>query len=272
MHPLLGEVIDAHGGLERWITIHAMVVDVSIHGALWNVVGMPTAFEQTRVISLTRSQHLELDRRSDNRTLILHSGAVELRNRVGDVDVSVPDARQAFSALNSGTTWNDIQAAYFNGYALWQYLTAPFLYTYPGFEVAEMEPWEEEGETWRVLRVTFPESIVAHTRVQYAYVGPDRLVRRLRYTVDVLGGARGVNYADNYQLVDGIQFPLTRTVYAYGPDLKKIADPVLVSIQLGKPSFVYQGTTSPLEGPASRQNRKRSTAEKAQLTQREELR
>ena len=47
--------------------------------------------------------------------------------------------------------------AYFNSYALWTYLTIPFLYTYPGFITEELEPWYEDGEIWRTLRATFPE-------------------------------------------------------------------------------------------------------------------
>lgn len=251
MHPLLAEVIEAHGGLERWRKIHAIVAGVSIHGALWDLVGMPATFKETQIVTLTRSQHLELDRLNDNKTLVFDSGAVQLRNRAGDICKSVPDARKAFSEPDSKGAWSDIQAAYFNGYALWQYLTAPFLYTYSGFDVTEIEPWEEEGETWRVLQVVFPDAVVAHTRVQYAYFGPDRLLRRLRYTVDVLGGAKGVNYAQDYQLVDGIWLPLTRTVHAYGPDLKKIADPVLVSIRIDKPTFIRQGTATRLERSAA---------------------
>src|SRR3546814_4504928 len=42
--------------------------------------------------------------------------------------------------------WDLLHLAYFCGYAGWNYLTTPFLFTYPGFETEEIEPWEEEGE------------------------------------------------------------------------------------------------------------------------------
>ena len=41
-------------------------------------------------------------------------------------------------------------------------------------------------------------------RQQISYFGPDGLLRRHEYMVDVLGGARGVNYAHDYREVDGI--------------------------------------------------------------------
>jgi hypothetical protein len=31
--------------------------------------------------------------------------------------------------------------AYFNSYALWNYLTIPFLYTYSGFVIEELRTW-----------------------------------------------------------------------------------------------------------------------------------
>jgi len=45
---------------------------------------------------------------------------------------------------------------------MWNYLTEPFVFTYPGVETREIEPWREDGETWRRLTVTFPETIANH--------------------------------------------------------------------------------------------------------------
>ena len=42
--------------------------------------------------------------------------------------------------------------AYFNGYALWTYLTSPFLLNLPGVELAEMKPWVETDQVWRVVQ------------------------------------------------------------------------------------------------------------------------
>ena len=43
------------------------------------------------------------------------------------------------------TPWDVLQLAYFIGYAMWNYLTTPFLFTYPGVEAREIEPWHEAG-------------------------------------------------------------------------------------------------------------------------------
>ena len=43
-------------------------------------------------------------------------------------------------------------APYFNGYALWTYLTWPFLFALDGVAVREIEPVEDNGQTWRAYR------------------------------------------------------------------------------------------------------------------------
>jgi hypothetical protein len=88
----------------------------------------------------------------------------------------------------------------------------------------------KNGEVWRRLKVTFPNSIVSHSREQISCFGEDGLLRRHDYTVDVMGGARGANYASNYRDVGGIAVPMSRRVFAYDEARRKIDAPLLVSI------------------------------------------
>ena len=135
------------------------------------------------------------------------------------------------------TAWEDVHVAYFSGEALWTYLTLPFLYTYPGFVTEEMTPWEENGEQWRRLKATFPADVASHTREQISYFGPDGLLRRHDYTVDILGGATGANYASAYQTIGGIVVPSKRRVYAYDGEYMKVSEPELVAIDLAEIMF-----------------------------------
>jgi hypothetical protein len=50
---------------------------------------------------------------------------------------------------------------------------------------------EAGGETWRRLKVTFPDDIKSHIRQQISCFGPDGLLRRHDFTFDVLGGHPG---------------------------------------------------------------------------------
>jgi hypothetical protein len=99
--------------------------------------------------------------------------------------------------------------------------------------VDEIDPISVEGEAWRRLKVVFPESVRSHTREQIFCFGPDGLLRRQDYTVDILGGATGLNYATDYRDVDGIVLAGKRRVYAYEGDYQPVFDPLLVKIDIG---------------------------------------
>jgi hypothetical protein len=80
------------------------------------------------------------------------------------------------------------------------------------FAVEEIEPWDEDGELWRRLKVIFPDNSASHTRTQVSYFGPDGLLRRHDYAVDVLGGAKGAHYIGDYHDHGGIVMPHRRRV------------------------------------------------------------
>ena len=82
---------------------------------------------------------------------------------------------------------------------MWTYLNTPFLYTTTGFTTEEIAPIDVDGETWRRLKVTFPEHIKTHTREQFSCFGLDGLLRRHDFTIDILGGAPGQLYATDYR-------------------------------------------------------------------------
>ncbi len=58
-------------------------------------------------------------------------------------------------------------------------------------------------------------------------------MRRHDYTVDILGGNHGANYSTNYRKFQGIMMPTTRKIYAYDEAMKKIPEPLLVSLDFG---------------------------------------
>src|SRR3546814_11269284 len=67
--------------------------------------------------------------------------------------------RASFADHKVTTPWDSQHIIYFSGYAIWTYLTTPFLFARPGFEVQEIDPWDGEGEVWRRLRVKFPPDV-----------------------------------------------------------------------------------------------------------------
>jgi hypothetical protein len=65
----------------------------------------------------------------------------------------------------------------------------PFSTRFRRFITQEIEPWHENGEIWRRLKIIFPDAVGSHTKQQVTYFGPDGLMRSHDYTVDILGGA-----------------------------------------------------------------------------------
>jgi hypothetical protein len=68
-----------------------------------------------------------------------------------------------------GPPWSATQLAYFAGYAIWMYFTVPFSLLRDGIACEESEPWVEDAETWRALKVAFPSSYVTHSTEQTLY-------------------------------------------------------------------------------------------------------
>jgi hypothetical protein len=233
---LLQIAIEAHGGLKAWNQFESLRASVSIGGALWEQKELPGLFNNSRIDLKLRQQHVITGLDIGER-IIFTPDQVSLESDSGSSLDTRIEPRSSFAGQSADSRWDKLHAGYFSSYALWGYLTTPFLYTYPGFETREIEPWQENGERWRVLEVTFPKEYAAHARVQHSYFGEDGLLRRHLYTVDVLGGAAGANYAFEYRAVAGVKLSTRRRVFAYDANRQKVPEPVLISIDLNDIHF-----------------------------------
>ena len=169
--------IEAHGGLNAWSKFESLHANVSIAGALWDQKQVPGLFENARVELKLRYQHVITHLVGLGERIVFTPNQVSLETESGSFLDTRIDPRCAFAGQTADSKWDKLHAGYFSSYALWGYLTTPFLYTYPGFEAQEIEPWYENGERWRVLEVTFPDGYAARTRTQYSYFGEDGLLR-----------------------------------------------------------------------------------------------
>ena len=114
--------------------------------------------------------------------------------------------RDSFAGHQMSTPWDPLHRAYFNGEALWTYLTTPFLLAMGGVRVEEVEPWREGAETWQVLRALFPGSIETHSLIQEFFFDADLRLRRHDYTVNIAGGFLAAQHTSDYIVADGIHF------------------------------------------------------------------
>ena len=237
MTDLLQAAVDAHGGLSRWNQLKTVKASLSITGAIWQLKGKPDTLKDISIEAELHRERLTTHFNGQGLCTVFEPNRLTIQTESGRLMDSRDDPRSAFRGHTRETPWDDMHVAYFSSYALWNYLTIPFLYTYPGFMTEELAPWQENGEQWRPLKVIVPDSIASHSREQVVYFGPDGLLRRHEYTVDVMGGASGLNYAADYRNVDGIVVPTNRRVYAADANKQKIPEPVLVAIDIRDISF-----------------------------------
>src|SRR5262245_53795027 len=169
MNELLAKIVEAHGGLDRWRRFNRVEATIVTGGAFWGM------------------KNLTQDQDPRRMTVSLHEERASVAP-FGDPDWHTEFTPDRIAGHEMTTPWDSLHRAYFNGYALWTYLTTPFLLAMDGVEVTEGEPWTEGRETWRVLRARFPGSIATHSARQDFFFGTDLLLRRHDYNVEVAGG------------------------------------------------------------------------------------
>ena len=230
MNDLLENAVAAHGGLDRWSQVKSITVDASITGAFWHLKGQGDALKDVRLEVDTRRQLVTIEFAGQGKRSVFEPHRVVVQRTGGALIDARDDPERSFDGHQFETPWDDIHLAYFVGEAQWTYLNTPFLYTWPGFATEEIAPIEVGGESWRRLKVTFPDHIKSHTRQQISCFGPDGLLRRHDFTMDILGGAPGSLYATDYRDVDGIIIPGTRRAYAQ----EGASQLVMIAIDIGK--------------------------------------
>jgi hypothetical protein len=232
MNDLLSLAIKAHGGMDRWNTVTSVEITASITGAIWYAKSKPDVLKNVVMTADTRTERLTTVFPGQDKRSTFEPARIVIERADGTPVEARDDPEASFAGQELDTPWDDIHVAYFSGEALWTYLNTPFLYARDDFVTEEIAPVEADGETWRRLKVTFPDTVKSHTREQIFCFGRDGLLRRHDYTVDILGGGTGLNYATNYQDIEGIIFPATRRIYAYTGDYQRVPEPVLVAVDI----------------------------------------
>jgi hypothetical protein len=164
---------------------------------------------------------------------VFEPNVVRIESETGEVLAERENPRAAFQRLRRKLWWDDLDMLYFGGYALWGYISAPFMFRRPGFEAEELEPWNEQGERWRRLRVVFPPDIPNHSREQTFYFDEKGLLRRLDYTAEVFGSwAKAAHYCEEHENFAGLVVPTRRRVVPRKRNGRPRRGPTLVWIHM----------------------------------------
>jgi len=238
MNQLLANVLDAHGGLNRWNNYQKVEASIMTGGGFFALKGMLQDSTPRRMsvwLHEERSSVLPFGA-PDQRTMFTPE-RIAIEKLDGTVVAERHAPKDSFAGHQMSTPWDPLQRAYFNGEALWTYLTTPFLLAMNSVRVEETAPWQEGEETWRVLRAYFPGSIDTHSQIQDFFFGEDLMLRRHDYTVNIAGGFAAAQLTSDYVVANGIHLPTKRRAYTRGPDRQPIKEMLMVSIDLSDVQF-----------------------------------
>jgi hypothetical protein len=241
MHDLITLSIEAHGGLKRWNELRQISATLALGGVGFAQRGQDAfTLMPTRVTVDTHEQSAFFEPfLASGQRGVFHPHRTAVQSFDGSVLEQLENPRDTFKGWVPGMPWSATQLAYFAGYAMWTYLTMPFLMLADGIECQEVEPWVEDGETWRALKVTFPGSYATHSAEEIFYFDDKGLIRRNDYTAEIVNAAKSAHYLHDYQMFDGIMFPTRRRVYRRGPAREPQKDLVIISVDLSDFSLTH---------------------------------
>ncbi|UEL30092.1 hypothetical protein [Pseudarthrobacter sp. L1SW] len=215
MNDLVEFVQTKHGSNPSWKAARGVSAKLRVHGVFWPFKGQPDLLGDVTVTAELARQRVSITPFGEGQTLTFDAARdlVTVTDATGAVVDSLSAPRLSMAGYLGDTQWSPTQMGYFISYATWTYLAEPLLFTLPGVRTREIDPWDEDGETWRRLEVTFPESIHSHSKVQTYYFDAETgLQRRMDYDVEVNGWAEVAHYTSEHKDFQGLSAPTRRRV------------------------------------------------------------
>jgi hypothetical protein len=236
---LLEEVLEAHGGLARWKAARSVQARVRSGGLLVRTRMPGNRFADYTLTADVAEPRAVMDPFPEpGRRAVFDHGEARIEGDDGQVIASRLDPRPKFSGLSGlrrNLRWDPLDAAYFSGYAMWNYMAFPLLLTRSDAEVTESETWDEDGQQWRRLEVRFPDGLDTHCARQTFYIDGGGLLRRHDYVAEVVGNwAQAAHYCAEHSEAGGLVFPTRRWVRPIGPRNRSLPFPTLVSLDLSE--------------------------------------
>lgn len=236
MTGLVDEILTAHGGRDRWLAVSALTAHGRFSGLLRSRFPGNRMTNVTVRVQLAEQHAVFYGFPQEDQQAVFDRGDVRIVSRGGETISARRDARAAFaglSGLRRNVRWDALDAAYFAGYAWWNYLSTPVLLTREGISITEGGIWPEAGERWRRLEVSFPPDIHTHSERQTFYVDAAGLIRRQDYVAQPVGAwARAAHYCNEHRPFGGLLFPTRRCVRPRRSRGRSLRYPTLVALDI----------------------------------------
>lgn len=228
---VVSRILDAHGGLGYWQSLAAVEVEMSAWGFLFRAKRIRPQHHALVTVDTNDPRVVMKDFPTPGcTTALLGTHRVETRDASGKVLRYRDNPRRAFGPGRRSLYWDDLDFAYFSGYAMWTYLTLPFLLLRRGVTIADCKQ-SPDGST--ILTVGFPDYLPTHSPVQTLHFDPAGRLVRHDYTAEVVGSwARAAHLCGDYRRFGGLWMPTRRRVYPRGPSGQPLPLPLLVGIDI----------------------------------------
>src|SRR6266852_4890276 len=152
MNKLLADIIGAHGGIDRWNAYEKVEATIVSGGGLFPLKGLIQDSNPRRMtVWLHEERSSVLPYGAPDQLTMFTPERIAIEKLDGTPVAERHAPRDSFAGHQMNTPWDPLQRAYFNGEAMWIYLTTPFVLAMDGVRVEETGSWREGAETWRVL-------------------------------------------------------------------------------------------------------------------------
>lgn len=231
---LLREVMDTHGGFSAWHEAKTVRAVMSTGGVLFLMRTTRDAFHHTEVVVDLRSPRTEIrDFPRGGQTGFFEPNRAWIEDRNGKMLAERRNPRAFFRGIRKQLHWDHLDSAYFAGYAVWNYITAPYLLCRSDVTVEEGASCTYKRQTWRGLTASFPQDFPTHNEKQVFYFDRQARLRRHDYHAEVIGPyAVASHYCTDHQTFGGTVFPTRRKVVPRTGSGKTLPFPTLVWIRV----------------------------------------
>jgi hypothetical protein len=231
---ILHEAIEAHGGMVYWNSLAALDAEISVSGFLFTAKRRPVLHRVRMRAYTSEPRFAFLDFPKPGQTAeLIGTDEVHILDSEGTIVAQRKNPRAAFRGIRRQFFWDDLDFIYFGGYATWNYLTAPFILGGKGFQVEALDPLPGTLGQLTRLQVTFPSDVPTHSLQQIFYFDDQRLLRRLDYTAEVVGGwAHAAHLCEEYRTFDRLKAPTRRRALPLLFGHRPMPGPTLVEIEV----------------------------------------
>lgn len=209
--------IRAHGGWDAWKGLEVIRLEPAFLRGLLPAVkgygrtfGLPRSFEarpHRGVVMLEGFPDPET-------TGVYEAGVVSLVDaKTTETLIGSIGHRKTLAGSARRRRWTPLDALYFLGYAMLHDHSVPFTLGEAAF--VSMRTVTSRGETLAAIELDFPPARETHCVTQTVYFGPEGLVRRNDFVVEIVSPlAKVCQLWEDYEPASGFRLPMRRRVTA----------------------------------------------------------